>query len=79
MEGLRAFEVLVGARAETRNPNRPIWVELNGQRQDVVAVDSEWREEDRLGYRVRLRDNTRMLLYYVPSADLWSGVVQHEG
>lgn len=76
LAGLRAFKVRVGARAEQRQPDRPEWVELEGVRIDVASVDSEWREEDRLGYRVTLRDGRRLLLYYVPNEDLWSGVVQ---
>ncbi|MEX0786299.1 MAG: hypothetical protein WD939_06655 [Dehalococcoidia bacterium] len=76
LAGLRAFAVRVGARAEHRSPERPEWVEIDGVRVDVTSVDSEWREEDRLGYRVTLRDGRRLLLYYVPNEDLWSGVVQ---
>ena len=79
LEGLRAFELRVGAYAGERSPERPLWVELNGARQDVVAIETEWREEERLGWLVKLRDGTRLLLYYVTQEDFWSGVVQHEG
>jgi hypothetical protein len=75
LEGLQAFEVRVGAYAGHRSPERPDWVELDGNRVEVAEVQSEWREEDRLGFLVRLRDHRRMLLYYVPNEDLWSGVV----
>jgi hypothetical protein len=75
LDGLRAFEVRVGAYAGRRYPERPQWVELEGARVEVEAVESEWREEERLGWLVRLRDARRLLLYYVLDEDLWSGVV----
>ncbi|MDZ4278731.1 MAG: hypothetical protein U1B78_06285 [Dehalococcoidia bacterium] len=75
LAGLHAFQVRVGASAGQRYPERPQWVEIEGSRDEVASVDNEWREEDRLGYRVTLRDGRRMLLYYVPNEDLWSGVV----
>jgi hypothetical protein len=50
-------------------------VDLDGARVDVAAVENEWREEDRLGYLITLTDGRRMLLYYVPNEDLWSGIV----
>jgi len=74
LAGLRAHELRVGAYAGHRNPDRPRWVELAGSRSEVEAVESEWREEERLGWLVRLRDGRRVLLYYVPNEDLWSGV-----
>ena len=76
LEGLRAFSLRVGAYAGQRYPERPQWVELDGARVEVAAVESEWREEERLGFRVTLRDGRRLLLYYVPNEDLWSGVVE---
>ena len=76
LEGLRAFELRVGAYAGHRHPERPEWVELEGERVTVAAVESEWREEERLGFLVRLGDGRRLLLYYVPNEDLWSGAVQ---
>lgn len=79
LAGLQAFELRVGAYAAQRSPERPLWVELDGTQVDVASVDSEWREEDRLGFVVTLKDGKRMLLYYVPSEDLWSGVIQHDG
>ena len=75
LAGLRAFAVRVGCYAGHRYPERPQWVELEGTRVEVASVDNEWREEDRLGYLVTLRDGRRLLLYYVPNEDLWSGVV----
>jgi hypothetical protein len=75
LTGLEAFRLRVEAHAGQRYPERPLRVELDGERIEVGSVDSEWREEDRLGYLVTLRDGKRMLLYYVPSEDLWSGVV----
>ena len=72
---LRAFAVRVGCYAGQRYPDRPQWVELDGARTEVASLDSEWREEHRLGYRVTLRDGRRLLLYYVPNDDLWSGVL----
>jgi hypothetical protein len=75
LAGLRSFELRVGAYAGQRSPERPQWVELEGVRVDVASVESEWREEERLGWLVTLRDKRRLLLYYVPNEDLWSGVV----
>jgi hypothetical protein len=48
---------------------------MDGARLEVASVDSEWREEERLGYGVTLSDGRRLLLYYVPKEDLWSGAV----
>lgn len=75
LAGLEAFRLRVEAHAGQRYPDRPVRVELDGERIEVASVDSEWREEERLGFLVTLRDGKRMLLYYVPSEDLWSGVV----
>jgi hypothetical protein len=72
--GLRAFALTVGCYAGARYPERPAWVERGGARRDVADVESQWREEERLGFRVRLTDGDRLLLYYVPELDLWSGV-----
>jgi hypothetical protein len=76
LAGLRAFELRVGAYAGLRYPERPEWVELEGERIEVASVESEWREEERRGFLVTLRDGRRLLLYYVPNEDLWSGAVQ---
>ena len=76
LAGLRAFSLCVGCYAGQRYPERPQWVELDGERVEVASVESEWREEERLGFLVTLRDGRRLLLYYVPNEDLWSGVVQ---
>ena len=70
--GLRAFEVTVGCHAGAAYPERPLWVERRGARSDVTEVESQWREEERLGFRVRLNDGAHLLLYYVPELDLWS-------
>lgn len=72
--GLRAFALKVGAHAGASYPERPLWVERDGVRSDVVEVEAQWREEERLGFRVRLADGSHLLLYYVPELDLWSGV-----
>ena len=72
-DGLRAFAVTVGAYAGASSPERPQWVERDGVRVDVAAIESQWREEERLGFRVLLADGVRLLLYYVPELDLWSG------
>lgn len=72
--GLRAFSLTVGAYAGASYPERPQWVERDGRRIEVAAVDAQWREEERIGFRVRLADGSRLLLYYVPELDLWSGV-----
>ncbi len=73
--GSRASDIRVGCYAGHRHPERPQWVEVEGKRVGVASLESEWREEERLGYRVTLRDGKRMLLYYVPNEDRWSGVV----
>ena len=73
-DGLRAFALTVGAYAGAASPQRPQWIERDGTRIDVVEIESQWREEERLGFRVRLADGARVLLYYVPELDLWSGV-----
>ncbi len=71
----RVIALRVGCYAGHRYPERPQWVEAEGKRVEVASLESEWREEERLGYRVTLRDGRRMLLYYVPNEDRWSGVV----
>ncbi len=73
--GLRAVAIEVGCHAGQRYPERPLWVEAEGARSEVDAVEREWREEERLGFLVSLRDGRRVLLYYVPNQDLWSGTV----
>jgi hypothetical protein len=71
--GLRAFELKVGCHAGASYPDTPLWVEHEGDRRAVRRIDARWREEDRLGFRVRFEDGGTMLLYYVPELDLWSG------
>ncbi len=78
-EGLRAFTVNVGAYAGASYPERPQWVERDGVRGEVVEVETQWREEERLGFRVRLTDGSSLVLYYVPELDLWSGVWPDRG
>jgi hypothetical protein len=77
--GLRAFAVTVGAYAGASYPERPLWVERDGVRVEVASVDARWREEERVGFRVRLADGSAWLLYYVPELDLWSGVANGAG
>ncbi len=74
--GLRAFQITVGSYAGTSSPERPEWIERNGARRRVAAIVSQWREEERLGFRVRLDDGVHMLIYYVPELDIWSGAEQ---
>jgi hypothetical protein len=74
--GLRAFALTVGCHSAASCPGQPIWVERDGVRIDIVAIESQWREEERYGYRVRLADGRHVLLYYVPELDLWSGVMR---
>ena len=76
--GRSAGRLSVGSYAGHRYPERPEWVELDGVRIDVTDVVREWREQDRLGFEVRLRDATRLLLYYDPNEDTWSGKLQHD-
>ena len=72
--GLRAFAVEVGAYAGASYPERPQWVLRDGVRVAVADVLASWREEERVGFRVRLEDGLVLLLYYVPELDLWSGI-----
>jgi hypothetical protein len=72
-EGLRAFAVRVGAYAGSASPERPHWVERNGSQVQVAEIEAQWREEERIAWRVRLADGAEGLLYYVPELDLWSG------
>ena len=74
LAGLRAFDLRVGCYAGHRYPERLQWVELEGERIEVEEVVSEWREEERLGFVVTLREAKRLLLYYVLNEDRWSGV-----
>jgi hypothetical protein len=74
MKGLRAFRVRVGCYSGGRHAETPRWVEREGVRLEVSAVDSQWREQDRLGFRVTLEDSRRLLLYYLPEDDIWSAV-----
>lgn len=78
-EGLRAFALTVGAYAGARYPERPQWIERDGLRRGIADVESTWREEERLGFRVRLTDGSSLVLYYVPELDLWSGVWPERG
>lgn len=73
-EGLRAFALRVDAYAGASYPERPLSVERDGARADVVEVQSRWREEERVGFRLLLSDGQIVLVYYVPELDLWSGV-----
>ena len=78
-DGLRAFALTVGAYAGGSSPERPVWIERDGVRIDVASVVAQWREEERLGFHVRLSDGSDVLLYYVPELDLWSGVAMATG
>ncbi len=78
-DGLRAFALTVGSYAGGSSPERPVWIERGGVRIDVTSVMAQWREEERLGFRVRLSDGSDLLLYYVPELDLWSGVALTRG
>ena len=71
--GVLAGHLRVGAYAGQRYPERPEWVEIGGERVGVLDVERMWREENRLGFAVKLRDHRRLLLYYDPSDDAWSG------
>jgi len=45
---------------------------------DIEELEREWREEDRLGFAVKLRDHRRMLLYYDPKTDTWNGTLERD-
>ncbi len=78
-EGVRAFALKVGAYAGASYPERPLWVEHDGVRDDVEEVETQWREQERIGFRVRLADGAHALLYYVPELELWSGAIAGSG
>ena len=73
-QGLRAFALHVGCHSGASYPGRPQWIERDGKRLEITAIEAEWREEERFGYRIELHGGEHMLLYYVPELDLWSGV-----
>ena len=75
--GNPAGRLNVGCYAGHRYPERPEWVELDGVRVDVTEIVSQWREPERLGFLVELRDRRRVLLYYDPNEDAWSGTLQN--
>ncbi len=77
LAGRFAGRLNVGSYAGHRYPERPEWVELDGVRVDVTEIVNQWREEEQLGYVVELRDRRRMLLYYDPNEDAWSGTLQN--
>ncbi len=78
-EGLRAFALRVEAYAGAAYPERPLSVERDGRAVAVDEVLAQWREEERIGFRVRLADGSQLLLYYVPELDIWSGAGAHDG
>ena len=80
--GLRAFTLLaIYANGVARMPGEatprvPQWLDRDGRRTEIIAVESQWREEERYGYRVRLaHGGASALLYYIPELDLWSGAI----
>lgn len=73
-EGLRAFQVRVGCYSGGRFAEQPRWVEREGLRLEVAAIESRWREHDRLGFRVTLEDSQHLLLFYLPEEDIWSAM-----
>lgn len=74
IQGLHAFQVRVGCYSGGRYAEQPRWVEREGVRLEVTAIESRWREQDRLGFRVTLEDSQRLLLYYLPEEDMWSAM-----
>ena len=77
--GLRAFTLHVESSGDPGHPDRPLAIERDGFRAEVVSVRASWIEEERIGFRVRLSDGAECLLYYVPELDLWSGVWLPDG
>ena len=71
--GLRAFALNVGAYAGSATRSVRCGSKSGHRRIDVASLDAQWREEERLGFRVKLSDGSSWLLYYVPELDLWSG------
>lgn len=79
IEGLRAFAARVECYAGASFPEEPRRVEVRGRMVDVAQVLARWREDTRLGFRVRMADGSELLLYYVPEFDLWSAAVMGAG
>ena len=71
-EDRQARPVSVGCYSGGRHAERPQWVDDGGGRRAVASVQAQWREEDRLGWRVELEDGSRLVLYYQPRIDVWS-------
>lgn len=65
--------IRVEAYAGGSYPEEPRWVEIGGVRLEVAAVEARRREQHRLAFRVRLQDGRRLMLYYSPNQDTWSG------
>ena len=71
--GLRAFAIRVGLD-EASPSATPCWIDIKDTRINILHIDADWREEERIGFRVRLADGSSWLLYYVPELELWSGI-----
>jgi hypothetical protein len=71
-KGTRERLVSVGCYSGSRHAERPQWVHDGGGRRAVARVQEQWREQDRLGWRVELEDGSRLVLYYQPHIDAWS-------
>jgi hypothetical protein len=72
--GLRAFTITVGVEIDANRRVNPLWLARGSSEIEVVAIESSWREEERIGFRARLADGSSWLLYYVPELNLWSGI-----
>ena len=64
----------VSASTAGAHPERAALDRASFGAQVALRIDAEWREEERIGFRVRLADGSSWLLYYVPELDLWSGI-----
>lgn len=71
------FALHVDAYAGGSYPEDPRWLEIGGVRLEVAAVEARRREQRRLAFRVRLHDGRRLMLYYSPDHDSWSGAEVH--
>ena len=68
----------VGCYSGGRYGERPQWVERSGRRVEVVHINREYRQQERLVFDVTLEDREHLILYYYPHRDIWLGVIKDE-
>lgn len=53
-------------------PERPIALIWDGQRQEVKAIEAQWRTPEGVGFRVLTTDGQNFELFYGESTDEWN-------